>query len=126
MDTPQLRRPTWWARAAVMLATRRLPVGEVRLRYRLEMLAELWGAPAGAQAAYAWGVLVTARTMRAAVLHPDPTAETKPPLACRLHLRHRWHLVSNDDGTSRWRECLHCGRVQEAQGNRGIIYGPCI
>ena len=122
MDTPQLRRPTWWARAAVMLATRRLPVGEVRLRYRLELLAELWGMPPDRQATYAWGVLVTARTMRAAVLHPDPTAETRAPLGCRLNLRHRWHLLSSDDGKSRWRECRRCGRVAESTGVNGLIY----
>ncbi len=122
MDTPQLRRPTWWARAAVMLATHRLPVGEVRLRYRLELLAELWGMPAGRQTAYAWGVLVTSRAMRKAIQHPDPTAATRAPLSCRLHLYHRWHVLSTEDGTSRWRECLRCGRVDERKGRGNLLY----
>lgn len=113
MSTPQLRPPTWWARATVMAATRRLPVGEVRLRYRLEFLADLWGMPARRQASYAWGALCTSRSLVTAVRRPDPLVETKPPLTCRTHLHHRWHLVSNDDGTSRWRECVSCRRVQE-------------
>jgi hypothetical protein len=118
MSTPQLRPPTWWARAAVMVATRRLPVGEVRLRYRLELLAELWGTPARRQASYAWGTLCASRSLVRAVRHPDPTAETRPPLACRLRLRHRWHTVSADDGSSHWRECVHCGH--EAPHNLSI------
>ena len=124
MGTPQLRPPAWWARAAVIAATRRLPAGEIRSRYRLEMLAELWGMPAGRQASYAWGVLVTARAMTAAVRHPDPAAATRPPLACRLHLRHRWHVVSAEDGSNHWRECVHCGRVQEPPGHDGLMLGP--
>ena len=125
MSTPQLRQPTWWARAAVMAATRRLPVGEVRLRYRLEMLAELWGTPARRQASYAWGVLCASRSLVRSVRHPDPTAETRPPLACRLHLRHRWHVVSAEDGSSHWRECVHCRRVPEWHNqNNGLTMGP--
>ena len=125
MSTPQLRQPTWWARAAVMAATRRLPVGEVRLRYRLEMLAELWGTPARRQASYAWGALCASRTLVKAVRHPDPTAETRPPMACRLHLRHRWHVVSAEDGSSHWRECVRCGRVYEWNNpNNGLMLGP--
>jgi len=118
MSTPQLQPPTWWARAAVMVATRRLPVGEARLRYRLEMLAELWGTPARRQASYAWGTLCASRSLVRAVRHPDPTAETRPPLDCRLHLRHRWHTVSADDGSSHWRECVRCGH--EAPHNLSI------
>ena len=30
------------------------------------------------------------------------------PLWCRVHLRHRWHALSTDDG-SRFRRCLDCG-----------------
>ena len=126
MSTPQLRPPTWWARATVMAATRRLPVGEVRLRYRLELLAELWGLPRRRQASYAWGVLCTARSLTSAVRHPDPTAKTRPPLACRLHLRHRWHVVSADDGSSHWRECIHCGSAQEPHMPVSGFGGPCI
>lgn len=88
-----------------MLATRRLPVGEVRLRYRLEMLAELWGTPARRQASYAWGTLCASRSLVRAVRHPDPAAQTRRPLACRLHLHHRWHVVSTEEGISRWQEC---------------------
>ena len=102
-----------WAALAVRIATHGLPPGDVRLRYRAELVAELYGQSLLDQTRCALGVLASGRALREAVRHPDPTAETRPPLACRLRLRHRWHTVSAEDGGSRWRECVNCGRVLE-------------
>ena len=88
------------------------------------MLAELWGTPARRQASYAWGALVTVPGDDGRGPPPGPGGRDPAPLACRLRLRHRWHVVSAEDGSSHWRECVHCGRVQEPPGHNGLMLGP--
>jgi hypothetical protein len=117
-----------WAALAVRIATHGLPPGDVRLRYRAELVAELYGQSLLDQTRYALGALASGRALRRAVLHPDPTEVVRTPWTCRLGLRHRWHVVSAEDGSSRWRECVHCGRVLETHSppHGGGGGGPCI
>ena len=107
--------PARWASLAVRVATHWLPVGEVRLRYRRELLAELWGLRLRDQARQVLGLLLLApaltRAVRAPLARPAHT-----PLRCRLHLGHRWHPMTTEDG-SRYRRCLRCG--EDDDGTRG-------
>ena len=109
------RRPTPWAERAVRVATQWLPVGEVRMRYRRELRAELWGLRAWDQARLVLGLLLHApaltHAVRAPLARPGGT-----PLHFRLHLWHRWHVMSTEDG-ARFRRCLSCG--EDDDGTHG-------
>ena len=105
-------RPTAWARAGVALASRVLPAGPVRERWRDEFCADLQVLSRRRQATYTVGVLAHAWALRSALRKGKPltmekTGTTRRPLTCRLNLRHKWRVVSTEDGNPHW-ECTAC------------------
>ena len=109
------RGPTMWARTGVALATRALPAGPTRDRWRQEFRADLQVLGRRRQATYTMGVLANAWALRSAVDREEPTimektVTTRAPLTCRLNLHHHWHVVSTEDGT-RYRECRACHKL---------------
>lgn len=106
---------TVWARTGVALATRALPAGPTRERWRKEFQADLQVLGPRQQATYTVGVLANVWALRSALRKGEPTimektATTRPPLTCRLNLRHHWHIVSTEDG-NRYRECIACHKL---------------
>lgn len=112
-DTVRAHPPLAPAAAMVRLATRMLPAGETRQRYRFELVADLSYLDRSHQLSYATGVWSTAWALRRELtreLTMDDTISTPTrPLACRLNLRHHWHMESTEDG-SRYRRCTRCGK----------------
>jgi hypothetical protein len=114
-------RPQWWSLAATRTALRLVPAGGARDRWQQELVAELYGLSRVAQARHTIGVVTRAPALRAAVTARDrvtPPEENimRKPISCRLHL-HRWHTVSAEDGSGRYRECRRCGK-EDADGGR--------
>ena len=64
--------PRLWTRQAVRLSTGLLPAGEVRLRYRQELLAEMYAMTRAEQTAHGISVIVHALSLRAAVTSDEP------------------------------------------------------
>jgi hypothetical protein len=99
----------------VRLATRALPAGQLRERYRQEFLAELYGLSRSGQTGYAIRVLTRSPALRSAVCTvrtalPEVamTPSVRKPLLCRTHLHHRWAPARNPDGENYLR-CRRCG-----------------
>lgn len=117
-STPR-RRSTAWARFGVTLASRALSAGPTRERWREEFLADLQVLGRRQQATYAVGVLANAWALRSALGEGEPiimtkTVTTRPPLRCRLNLRHRWRVVSTEDGNPHW-ECTACHKLWDTR-----------
>jgi hypothetical protein len=114
-------KPDPVALVLVRTATRLLPAGEVRRRYRWELYADLHYLERPHQLAYASGVFSTAWQLRRELSQEiDPMSDTTKtatiPLLCRLNLRHHWHWESTDDGR-RYRRCRTCGKDDNHMGN---------
>jgi hypothetical protein len=108
------RPPPIGARHLVTLATRFLPAGSTRQRYRQELLAELYGLPARQATRCAIGIAINAPALRAAVTadgqHPtEVTMHTHRPLACRLNIHHHYRIQHAEDGGRYW-HCPRCGK----------------
>ena len=113
-STPE-QGSTMWARTGVALATTALPAGPIRERWREEFLADLQVLGPRQQATYTVGVLANAWALRSALGKGEPTimgetVTTRTPLTCRLNLRHRWRVVSTEDGNPHW-ECTRCHKL---------------
>lgn len=97
-------------------ATLVLPAGEVRDRYRQELLAELHGLERSQQPRHALGVVLHALALRRAVIggeHVEPAAAGESaPVHCRLHLYHHHRKTSTDDGQVFW-QCVDCGHIKD-------------
>jgi len=114
-----------WPRRTVRVATRALPRGPVRDRYRAELLAELDPLDAGSQARFATGVLASSLALRRAVSsHPSPTplevtvTTPRKPLLCRFNLHHVWESAHTPDG-QRFVRCAHCLK-ERGDGRTGM------
>ena len=119
-DVPGRPRRGWVG--VVGFATRTIPSGPVRDRYRQELVAEMYGMDTTAQRRHALSVLAHAGSLRAAVLDPETTKEEtmRKPVRCLLGM-HKDKMVSADDG-SRYLRCVRCRR--DHQGNSsGAIPG---
>ena len=97
----------------VRLATQALPAGEVRQRYRFELVADLQYLDRPHQVSYAAGVVSTVWALRREAIsevsmRDMPTTHTVP-LLCRLGLKHHWHWESTEDG-QRYECCARCGK----------------
>lgn len=105
--------PRLWTRQAVRLSTGLLPAGEVRLRYRQELLAEMYAMTRSEQTAHGISVIVHALSLRAAVTSDEHLAKeaemNRQPITCRMNLHHVWHLERTEDG-ARYRRCVRCGK----------------
>ena len=106
--------PSPVALALVRTATRLLPAGDIRRRYRWELAADLYYLDRSHQFLYATGVFSTAWQLRRVLTQEiDPVNDTTPtpatPLLCRLNVHHHWHLAFTEDGQRYWR-CLRCGK----------------
>lgn len=113
-STPE-QGSTTWARAGVALASRALPAGSTRERWREEFWADLQVLGRRQQATYTVGVLANAWALRSALRKGEPnimgkTESARPPLTCRLNLRHQWRVVSTEDGNPHW-ECTACHKL---------------
>jgi hypothetical protein len=109
---------TAWARIGVALASRTLPAGPTRERWREEFWADLQVLDRRQQATYTLGVLANAWALRTALNKGEPTimgntVTRRPPLMCRLNLRHQWRVVSTEDGNPH-RECIACRKLWES------------
>jgi hypothetical protein len=114
-DSTSRLRPTRWASTVVRLACRALPAGSLRERWQREFLADLEVLEPRQQATYGLGVLANAWALRSALGREESTimettAPTRPRLLCRLNLRHKWRVVSTEDGNPHW-ECIHCQKL---------------
>jgi hypothetical protein len=124
--SPPPGAPRPWARASIGVAVRVLPAGTVRERYRQELTVELYDLNGAAQLRHAYGVLThiwalrpaTARTTR---FTPEGTMK-RPPLLCRLNLRHHWVFARTEDN-QRYRRCSRCGKDDPRLGT-GPIHAP--
>lgn len=105
--------PRLWTRQAVRLSTSVLPAGEVRLRYRQELLAEMYSMTRAEQTAHGISVIAHALSLRAAVTSDEHLAKeaemNRPPITCRINLHHVWHMERTEDG-GRYRRCVRCGK----------------
>jgi hypothetical protein len=120
-------RPTPIALGMVRLSTRLLPPGDIRQRYRWELVADLSHLHRSHQLSYATGVVSTAWQLRRELTQEiDPMTDTTTtptiPLLCRLNLRHHWHTETNEDG-GRYRRCTRCGKDDPRLGNSGMPHG---
>jgi hypothetical protein len=118
-------RPRSWAVKVVDMATLVLPSGSVRRRYRQELASELWGMTTGQQLRHASSILVSAPALHRALLESGELDVPHSLLWCRLHLHHRWHNESTDDG-ARYRRCLACGTDESASVNGGTGEGIAL
>jgi hypothetical protein len=100
----------------VRMATRALPAGHVRDRYRQEFLAELASYRAGRRLRYSIGVLTHVLALRTAIgTESVPLAdrdfnEVRKPLLCRLHVHFRVRCVGSE-GVA-YHRCRRCGDDQ--------------
>jgi hypothetical protein len=109
-----MRVPLW----TVRLAARTLPPVH-RVRYEGEFTAELYGMARSAQLRHAAQVLASAWVLRGA-LSSAPSAPIGAamshlptiPLTCRLNLRHKWRMVSTEDGRTHYWACAICDRAK--------------
>lgn len=95
----------------VELATRVLPSGAVRERFKQELVAEMYGMPRTDQRRHAAGILTHAWSLRTAVTHqPDYRKEAvmTKPLRCLIG-RHHVEILATEDG-ERYRHCRRCGK----------------
>jgi hypothetical protein len=124
-------RPRPWAVAIVHAATLQLPPGDVRRRYRRELVSELWGMSVRQQLRHATSLLIGAPRLRRALFEAGELEFPHSPLWCRLQLHHRWHTMLTEDGT-RYRRCLACGADDDetsrrrVAGSMGIAHGTTI
>jgi hypothetical protein len=95
-------------RLAVGVATALIPPGQVRERYRTEFAAELAELSATQRVGHALSLVATAPALHRALVDSGAVDVPHSPLWCRVHLRHRWHTLSTDDG-ARFRRCPDCG-----------------
>ena len=113
-------RPSVPARAGVALATRLLPRGIARARYRDEFLAELHDLPPTAQLRHVAVLLLRGPALRAALEEDvmDTMGAGVPFWRCRVLRWHDFVRRSNPDG-GLYQACRRCGR------DRGPVgYGP--
>jgi hypothetical protein len=120
---PAVHRPGAFALGLVRLATTLLPPGDLRQRYRCELVADLQYLDRPRQLSYATGVLSIAWALREELTKEsamdDTTSTPTIPLLCRLNLRHRWHLEFTEDNT-RYSRCLRCGKDNPRLGGYGL------
>jgi hypothetical protein len=111
----------------VAMATRVLPSGPVRERYRKELTSELHDLETAGQLRHAIGFLASAWSLRRAVIGADPllggVVKAFPsPLHCRLRLYHHYRLNSTEDG-HRYLRCRSCGKDYPGTGNGPVDQG---
>ena len=106
-------KPTPVALGLVRLSTRMLPPGDTRQRYRWELYADLATLDRSHQFAYASGVFSTAWQLRRELTKEidlmNDTTTVRPPLLCRLNVRHHWHFEFTEDN-QRYSRCARCGK----------------
>ena len=108
-----------WPARMVRLATRALPAGAVRDRYRQEFLAELAGMSGSHQARHAAGILTHCLGLRSALRSvqagPMEDAMSRPtkPLLCRTNAHHHWEWAHTPDGE----RYIRCGRCLKEKGS---------
>lgn len=121
--------PRLWTRQVVRLSTGVLPAGEVRHRYRQELLAEMYSMSRAEQTAHTLSVMTHALSLRAAVTSDERPAEetemNRHPITCRMNLHHVWHTESTEDGV-RYRRCVRCGKDDDSgpPNPNGMIVTP--
>ncbi len=124
---PVVRRPGALALGLVRLATALLPPGDVRGRYRYELVADLQYLDRPHQLSYATGVMSTAWALRQELTKEptmdDTTSTPTIPLSCRLNLHHHWHYETNPEDGVRSRRCAICGKDDPRLGNSGMPAG---
>jgi hypothetical protein len=100
----------------VAMATRVLPSGPVRERYRKELTSELHDLDRSRQLRHAMGTAAHALALRRALAdgeHRAPTTATHAaPLHCRLHLYHHHRKATTEDGQV-FLECVGCGHIKD-------------
>lgn len=103
--------PSGWPARVVRLATRALPRGAVRDRFRRELLADL--AVVEHPHRFALHVLLRAPSLRrattglAATSPLEDVATAAKPFLCRTNLHHPWELAETSDGEEYVR-CAKC------------------
>ena len=112
-------RPHRWAVAAVRGATALLPPGDVRRRYREELVAELWAMSPRRQLGHSVSLLWSAPALHRALVEAGDLEFPHSPLWCRLHLHHRWHRAVTEDG-GRFMRCLACGLDDDETSRRRV------
>ena len=100
-------RPGLVPRLVIATATRALPRGVSRDRYRREFAAELHELGRTRQLGYALGVLTHIRSLRIVLVKGVDSAHV--PLLCRTNIHHHWRGQISDEGAS-FATCRRCGK----------------
>jgi hypothetical protein len=115
---PPLAPPGFLPSLLVALASRVLPSGSRRSRYRQEFKAELYGMPRRRQTAHALQIAASSWSLRSAIASPQRKGRDmlaivrRKPLLCLLNVRHHWHMESTPDG-DRYQRCTKCGKDRD-------------
>lgn len=115
--TRPANRPRAFPQLLLSAAARMLPGGSIRNRYRQEFAAELYGMPAARQRVYAWRVMLSSWSLRAAVSNPQKARTTvlsllrRKPLLCLLNVKHHWMPQWTSEG-ERYERCALCEKIR--------------
>jgi hypothetical protein len=102
-----------------------------RGRYLREFTAELYGLTPSHQLRHATQVLSRSWALRAALGEAVPATDgdgimwidPRRLLLCLLLGRHKWQIISTDDGTDRYNKCRRCGKEQSPPDGRSGLMG---
>lgn len=97
-------------RFLIATATRALPRGVSRDRYRQEFAAELHELSRGQQLKYAGGVFAHIWALRVVLVKGVDSAHV--PLLCRTNLHHHWRRYVNDERVT-FELCARCGKEKD-------------
>ena len=123
LDVPGRPQRGWVG--VVGLATRALPAGPVRDRFRQELVAEMYGLDRGAQREHALSVLAHAWALRAAVTDPRRVTKeetVKKDIRCRLG-KHKWVDAWTQDN-QHYLTCARCHTDHTGRTDSSMGVGP--
>lgn len=103
-------RPNLTPRLLIATATRVLPRGVSRERYRREFAAELYGMGRGAQLHYAVGVFTHIWSLRVVLIKGVDAVHV--PILCRTNIHHHWRRYTSDEKVG-FEVCARCGKEKD-------------
>jgi hypothetical protein len=126
-DTPKGTPAHLLPRLLITIATRALPRGVSRDRYRREFAAELFGLGRRQQLGYAGGAAVHILALRTVLVRGVDA--THVPVLCRMNIHHHWMRHVSDEHIA-FELCTRCGkekdpvlRTREADAGAAIGFG---
>jgi hypothetical protein len=111
------RRAGSLPRLMIATATRVLPRGVSRDRYRREFAAELHGLSRGRQLGYACGVCAHVWALRIVLVKGLDAQDI--PILCRTNIHHHWRKYVNEENV-RFELCARCGKERGPIGRSDV------